>query len=86
MGISNSKFRLTLLFIVAGFITLASEKVGVINVRIWGVKLSLLPMLYAVIIGVLVTPDILGNVIKPLGKVLNHEVIKVTGNVVMISL
>jgi hypothetical protein len=86
MGISNSKFRLTILFIVAGFITLASEKVGVINVTTWGVKLSLLPMLYAVIIGMLVTPDILDNVIKPLGKVLNHEVIKVTGNVVMISL
>lgn len=86
MGISNSNFRLTILFIVAGFITLASEKVGVINVTTWGVKFSLLPMLYAVIIGVLVTPDILGNVIKPLGNVLNHEVIKVTGNVVMISL
>lgn len=43
-------------------------------------------MLHAVIIGMQVTPDILGQIIKPRGKVLNHEVIKITGNLVMILL
>jgi hypothetical protein len=58
----------------------------VINITAFGIKFSLLPMLYAVIIGVLVTPDILGKLIKPMGKVLNHNAIKITGNIVMLSL
>ncbi|OIU99327.1 hypothetical protein APP77_24545 [Salmonella enterica subsp. enterica serovar Give] len=43
-------------------------------------------MLYAVIIGVLVTPDLIGKYIRPLGNILNHDAIKTTGNIVMISL
>ncbi|MTH48659.1 DUF3100 domain-containing protein [Intestinirhabdus alba] len=83
---SASNRHLVILVIASGIITLLSELIGVINITAFGIKFSLLPMLYAVIIGVLVTPDILGKLIKPMGKVLNHNAIKITGNIVMLSL
>lgn len=75
-----------IIFIAAGIITIISEGIGVIKVTVFGVNFSLLPMLYAVIIGVLVTPDLIGKYIRPLGNILNSDTIKTTGNIVMISL
>ncbi|EJT9668126.1 DUF3100 domain-containing protein [Salmonella enterica] len=83
---STSSSHLVILIIACGIITLLSESIGVIYITAFGIKFSLLPMLYAVIIGVLVTPDLLGKWIKPMGKVLNHNAIKMTGNIVMLSL
>lgn len=74
------------IFVAVVVITVISEGIGVIKVTAFGVNFSLLPMLYAVIIGVLVTPDLIGKYIRPLGNILNHDAIKVTGNIVMISL
>lgn len=74
------------IFVTAGIITVIAESIGVIKVSALGVNFSLLPMLYAVIIGVLVTPDLIGKYIRPLGNILNHDAIKKTGNIVMISL
>ncbi|WP_252342387.1 DUF3100 domain-containing protein [Escherichia coli] len=50
------------IFVTAGIITVIAESIGVIKVSALGVNFSLLPMLYAVIIGVLVTPDLIGNI------------------------
>ncbi|AFJ48660.1 putative membrane protein [Shimwellia blattae DSM 4481 = NBRC 105725] len=86
MSFLKSNQALCVLIVAAGVITAISESIGVIRVTAFGVKFSLLPMLYAVIIGVLATPDLAGKLFKPLGKVLNHDTIKITGNVVMISL
>lgn len=86
MNISKQNRSLIILIISAGLISWLSESIGVIMVTAFGIKFSLLPMLYAVIIGVLVTPDLLGKIVKPMGNVLNHETIKSTGNIVMIAL
>lgn len=64
------------IFVTAGIITVIAESIGVIKVSALGVNFSLLPMLYAVIIGVLVTPDLIGKYIRPLGNILNHDAIK----------
>lgn len=74
------------IFITTLVIVAISEAIGTTNVKVGSVTLSFLPMLYAVVIGVLVTPDLLGKVIKPMGKFLNHDAIKVTGNIVMLAL
>ncbi|ADO47139.1 DUF3100 domain-containing protein [[Enterobacter] lignolyticus] len=78
--------NIVILVVVAAIVTVISEFVGVIKIDAFGVKFSLLPMLYAVILGVLVTPDLLGKVIKPLGRVLTPDTIKMTGNIVMLAL
>ncbi|WP_097476003.1 DUF3100 domain-containing protein [Escherichia coli] len=75
-----------IVFIVATFITIISESVGIIQISALGVRFSLLPMLYAVIIGVLITPDLIGKYIKPLKHIITHDRIKLTGDIVMISL
>ncbi|MGF6907354.1 DUF3100 domain-containing protein [Fusobacterium sp. PH5-44] len=63
-----------------------AEKIGVIAIPIKGIKVTLLPMLYAVVLGLLITPDILGKVIKPLRKVIDLEEIQIAGELVGVAL
>ena len=78
--------KTSILFILAAFITAISECIGTIKIHAFGINFCLLPMLYAVIIGVLITPGLLGKYIKPLKNFLTPEKIKLTGDIVMISL
>lgn len=73
-------------FIVVAVIVAISEFVGIKTFAVGPGKVTLLPMLYAVIFGILVTPDLLGKVIKPLKKIINTDVIDFAGTMVMISL
>lgn len=67
-------------------IVIVSEYTGVTSVHFGKTIVSFLPMLYAVILGVIITPELLGKYIKPLGKFITRREISLTGNVVMLAL
>ena len=73
-------------FIVVLAIVLATEFIGETTVNIGKIKLAFFPMLYAVIIGLLITPDLLGKKIKELKKIVGEKEIDIAGEVVGIIL
>ena len=72
--------------IVSAIIVVISEGIGKIAVPIWKVNVILFPMLYAVIIGTLITPDLLGKKIKKLKEIINLPEIKWAGELVGMGL
>ena len=58
-------------------IVIVTELVGEYTVNIGPVALVLFPMLYAVIIGIVITPDLLGKKIKVLRDVVNEKEINI---------
>jgi hypothetical protein len=79
-------YPLLKVIISALIIVIISEYIGVTSVHFGKTSISFLPMLYAVILGVIITPDLLGKYIKPLGKFVSRKEISITGNVVMLAL
>jgi hypothetical protein len=77
----HAKLYVAILIIVA-----VSELIGIHKFPAGPGTVVLLPMLYAVVIGILVTPQVLGKVIKPLGRIISSEQVKLAGPIVMISL
>lgn len=67
-------------------VIIVSELIGIIKIPLGPGSIVLLPMLYAVILGILITPDILGKPIKALRKVLSDDEMELAGVLVMVSL
>lgn len=78
---SLMKVMLATLLIVVG-----CEFIGEYTVKIGSVALVLFPMLYAVIIGIIITPDLLGKKIKVLKEMVGEKEINIAGDVVGIAL
>lgn len=74
------------LFLVVLIIVIITEFIGTKKFAVGPGQVVLLPMLYAVIIGLLITPDVLGKSIKGLKKLISKEEIELAGTMVMISL
>jgi len=72
--------------IAALILVFIAEKIGKINIPIGNITISLLPMLYAVVMGLLITPDLLGKIITPLRKLVDQEEIGVAGEMVGMGL
>ena len=73
--------------IIAGIILVfIAEKIGKIDISIGNIKISLLPMLYAVVMGLLLTPDLLGKFVPPLKKLVDQKEIGVGGEMVGMGL
>lgn len=85
-GNIKNDYPLLKVIITALIIVIISEYIGVTSVHFGKTSISFLPMLYAVILGVVITPDLLGKYIKPLGKFVSRKEISITGNVVMLAL
>ncbi|HEB0853733.1 DUF3100 domain-containing protein [Citrobacter werkmanii] len=83
---SENERSLVKIIIAVLIIVVVSEWIGVTSIHIGKTTINFLPMLYAVILGVIITPDLLGNYIKPLGKFISRKEISITGNVVMLAL
>ncbi|EGI5923544.1 DUF3100 domain-containing protein [Salmonella enterica subsp. enterica serovar Colindale] len=79
-------FSLVKIVVSVLIVVVVSECIGVTSLHFGETTISFLPMLYAVILGLIITPDILGKYIKPLGKFITRKEISITGNVVMMSL
>lgn len=67
-------------------IVVISELIGIIKFALGPGTVVFLPMLYAVIIGMLITPDILGKKIAALKKLIDKDEIEIAGVGVMIAL
>ena len=80
LGIFGRLFG-TVLVIIA-----VSEWAGIEKIPLGPGAIVLLPMLYAVIIGLLITPDLLGKLIFPLKRLVGPEEIELAGPMVMLAL
>ncbi len=74
------------LFLTVLFIIMLSELLGIKKIPIGPGAVVLLPMLYAVIIGLLITPDLLGKPMAFLKKAVSKDEIELAGVMVMIAL
>lgn len=81
----NNK-NLIKLMITAFSIVIGCELIGEYTVNIGPVALVLFPMLYAVIIGIIITPDLLGKKIKILRELIGEKEINIAGDIVGIAL
>lgn len=75
------KLYLTVLVIVV-----ICELIGIIKIPVGPGNVILLPMLFAVIIGLLITPGVLGKAIKGLQKIISSDEMELAGPLVMLSL
>ena len=69
-------------FLVVTIISLACEKVGKIQLG----KVALFPMLFAVVIGMILTPDLLGKKIQKLREIIGEKEMKIASDMVMLIL
>lgn len=74
------------LFVVVAVIVFLSEFIGIKKIPLGPGQVVLLPMLYAVIIGLIITPNILGKRLAFLKSLLSEEEIEIAGSMVMLSL
>ncbi len=74
------------LFLTVLVIVIITELIGTKKINVGIATIVLLPMLYAVIIGLLITPDVLGKGISALKNVINSEEISLAGSLVTIAL
>lgn len=74
------------LFSVTLIIVIVSELFGIKKIPIGPGAVVLLPMLYAVIIGLLITPDLIGKKIRVLRKAIGEDEIELAGVMVMLAL
>ncbi|GAA0177041.1 DUF3100 domain-containing protein [Clostridium sediminicola] len=74
------------LFLTVLGIIIISELIGIKKYSLGPGSVVLLPMLYAVIIGLIITPDILGKPIKGLRKLISKDEIELAGSMVMLAL
>jgi len=76
----------TRLFITVLVMVILTELIGIIKFSVGPGQVVLLPMLYAVIIGILITPQVLGKSITALQKIISSKEVEVAGPLVMLSL
>ena len=74
------------LFLTVILIVMVSEFFGIKKIPMGPGAVVLLPMLYAVIIGLFITPDLLGKPIKLLRKAVSKDEIELAGVMVMLAL
>ncbi len=74
------------LFLTVILIVMVSEFFGIKKIPMGPGAVVLLPMLYAVIIGLFITPDLLGKPIQLLRKAISKDEIELAGVMVMLAL
>lgn len=72
--------------LTAMVIVVVCELIGEYTLHLGPVSLVLFPMLYAVIIGIIITPDLLGKKVNALKEIINEKEINIAGDVVGIAL
>lgn len=82
----ENKKNLIKLMLTAFIIVVACEFIGEYTINIGPVALVLFPMLYAVVVGIIITPDLLGKKIKALKECIAEKEINIAGDVVGIAL
>ena len=74
------------LFVVAAILCIISELIGMKSINVGPGKIVLLPMVFALIIGILMGPDALGKKFSFLKEIIGDDEIELASPVVMIAL
>lgn len=74
------------LYVVLAILSCIGEMIGTISFNIGPGSLIILPMIYALVIGVAITPDAMGKKFKALTKIISIEEVHLAENVMMIVL
>lgn len=74
------------LFVVVAILCVIGEAIGIIKFKVGPGNVVLLPMIFSLILGILITPDALGKKIDFLKKIINNEQVEMAGGIVMLAL
>jgi hypothetical protein len=74
------------LYVTTLVIVVFTELIGIIRFKVGAAQVVLLPMLYAVVIGILLTPHVLGKPIAALKKLVSFKEVEIAGPLVMVAL
>lgn len=74
------------LFTLLAIASVIGELIGTLSFEVGPGKVVILPMIFAMIVAVMSTPDALGKKIKALNKLVDHDVVKLSENVIMLVL
>lgn len=74
------------LYLTVFIIVIISESIGILTFSVGPGQVVLLPMLFAVIIGILITPELLGKVFGFLKNIISNEEIELANPMVLLSL
>ncbi len=74
------------LFVVCGIAAAIGEVIGTITIPVGPGNLIVLPMIFAMILAVLVTPDALGRKIEALKKICSEKEVKLSEDIMMLVL
>lgn len=74
------------LFALLGVVCAIGETIGTVSFPVGPGNFIILPMIFAMILAVLLTPDALGKKIKSLKKLVSEEEVKLAENIIMIIL
>lgn len=74
------------LFVVVAILCIIGEAIGIIKFKVGPGNVVLLPMIFSLILGILITPDALGRKIDFLKKIINNEQVEMAGGIVMLAL
>ena len=74
------------LYLTVFIIVIITESIGTITFSVGPGQVVLLPMLFAVVIGILITPDLLGKVFTFLKLFISSEEVELAGPMVMLAL
>jgi hypothetical protein len=85
-NMENSKKHFINAFVTCAVIVIVCELIGQRELGLGAFKLVLFPMLYAVVIGLIITPDLLGKKITGLKSVINEKEINIASEVVGVAL
>ncbi|MFW5790854.1 MAG: DUF3100 domain-containing protein [Bacillota bacterium] len=84
---TNNRLNIFVKIYAAVFaIVLIAESIGTKTFKLGPGEVVLLPMLFAVVIGILITPDILGSKLAVLRTLIDDDVMELAAPMVMISL
>ena len=74
------------LYLTVFIIVVITESIGTITFSVGPGQVVLLPMLFAVVIGILITPNLLGRVFNGLRSLISMDEVELAGPMVMLSL
>lgn len=74
------------LFALLGVVSAIAETIGTVSFPVGPGNFIILPMIFAMLIAVLFTPDALGKKIKSLKKIISEDEVKLAENIIMIIL
>lgn len=82
----NQKKGAVKALIAACFITVAAELIGPFSFTVFGVNVTILSLIWAILLAIVISPQLLGRLIPPLKKVIGENEIKISPTLLSLTL